>query len=218
MFAYPKQTELNRLVPKTKIYAHARLSKSVRDLFVSCLDEITWKNKISPETIRLPAKGGINEIEVFELSARSSDLGWEIIDAIDRAIPLPILFQITHAGKIRFAATYKRPSVSDSNKWVVEGRFMTTPQKIEDTRLPLPVSLDLESLYRKLVQAHIPLPARAGETTSALISRFQEIETKRREHQLTEAKLRKEPQFNKKVQLNAQLRSLSQALDQLTRL
>lgn len=218
MFAYPKQTELNRLVPKTKIYAHARLSKSVRDLFVSCLDEIIWKNKISPETIRLPAKGGINEIEVFELSARSSDLGWEIIDAIDRAIPLPILFQITHAGNIRFAATYKRPSESDSNKWVIEGRFMTTPQKIDDTRLPLPVSLDLDSLYRKLVQAHIPLPARDGETTSTLISRFQEIETKRREYKQIEAQIKRELQFNKKVQLNSQLRSLSQDLGNLTKI
>jgi putative NIF3 family GTP cyclohydrolase 1 type 2 len=78
------------------------------------------------------------------------------------------------------------------------------------------VSLDLESLYRKLVQAHIPLPARAGETTSALISRFQEIETKRREYKLTEAKLKKELQFNKKVQLNDILRSISQDLDKLT--
>lgn len=218
MFAYPKQTELNRQVPKAKIYAHGRLSKSVRELFVSHVDEITWKHKISPETLRMPARGGVNEIEVFELSARTPDLGWDVVDAIDRAIPLPILFQITYADSIRFAASYKRPSESDSNKWVVEGRFMTSSQRVDAPRLSLPVALDLETLYRKLVQAHIPLPPREAESTSDLIARFHAIEAKRREFKQIEARLKKEPQFNKKVQLNAELRSLSQALDQLTKL
>lgn len=218
MFAYPKQTELNRQVPKAKIYAHGRLSKGVKELFVAGLDDITWKNKMSPETLKMPARGGINEIEVFELKARTPDLGWEVLDAIDRSIPFPILFQITYADSIRFAASYKRPNEADSNKWVIEGKFMTSSQRIEAPRLPLPVSLDLETLYRKLVQAHIPLQPRDGEATSDLIHRFQQIEAKRRELRQIEAKLRNELQFNKKVQLNAQIRSLSQALEQLTKL
>lgn len=215
MFAYPKQTELNRQVPKAKIYAHGRLSKGVRELFVSSLDDITWKNKLSPETLRLPARGGINEVEVFELKAKTPNLGWEVIEAIDRAIPFPILFQITFADSIKFAASYKRPSESDSNKWVVEGSFMTSSQKSDSARLPLPVAIDLETLYRKLVQAHIPLAPRDGENTSMLISRFQEIEAKRKEIRQIETKLKNEPQFNKKVQLNSQLRSLSHTLNQL---
>ena len=35
MFAYPKKAEFNRVLPKSKIYAHARPGKAVKDLFVS---------------------------------------------------------------------------------------------------------------------------------------------------------------------------------------
>ena len=56
MFAYPKQAEVNRVVPKIKIYAHAKPSKRVKELFVSEVGEILWKYKLSPETINLPAR------------------------------------------------------------------------------------------------------------------------------------------------------------------
>ena len=110
MFAYPKQAQINRVVPKTKIYAHARVSKRIKELFVTQVGEILWKYKLSPETINLPARNGINEIQVFEIVLKTPELDRDVLQTIDKAIPFPLVFHLTYEGQIRFAAAYKRPS------------------------------------------------------------------------------------------------------------
>src|ERR1700682_6300270 len=140
MFAYPKQAEVNRVVPKSKIYAHAKPSTRVRELFVSEVGEILWKYKLSPETTNLPARHGITEIEFFEIALKTPDLDETVFQAVDRAIPFPLLFQFIHGDQIRFAVSHKRPSDADSSKWVIEASFQTEPQPVEAERPPLPVA------------------------------------------------------------------------------
>ena len=207
MFSYPKQAEFNRVVPKNKIYAHAKPSKRVRELFVSEVGEILWKYKLSPETTNLPARHGITEIEVFEIALRTPELDEAVLQAMDRAIPFPLLFQFTHGDHIRFAASYKRPSDADSSKWVIEATFRTEPQPMAAKRPLLPVALDLAGLYEQIVRHHIPLPPRTGESLADHVARFRAIEAKRRERQLLETRLEREKQFNRKVELNARLRT-----------
>ncbi|PTY00564.1 DUF4391 domain-containing protein [Spartobacteria bacterium LR76] len=218
MFAYPKQAEFNRVVPKNKIYAHAKPSRRVRELFVSEVGEILWKYKLSPETTNLPARHGITEIEVFEIALRTPELDEAVIQAIDRAIPFPLLFQFTHGEHVRFAASYKRPNEADSSKWVIEACFQTEPQPLAAERPPLPVALDLAGLYEHIVRRHIPLPPRAGESLANHVARFHATQAKRREQQQLEARLEREKQFNRKVELNAALRSVSHELENLKQL
>ncbi len=218
MFAYPKQAEFNRVVPKNKIYAHAKPSKRVRELFVSEVGEILWKYKLSPETTNLPARRGITEIEVFEIALRTPDLDDAVLQAMDRAIPFPLLFQFTHGDHIRFAASYKRPSDADSSKWVIEASFQTEAQPLGAQRPPLPVALDLAGLYEQIVRCHIPLSPRTGESLAEHVARFRAIEAKGRERQQLEARLEREKQFNRKVELNAALRSVSHELENLKQL
>ena len=218
MFAYPKQAEFNRVVPKNKIYAHAKPSKRVRELFVSEVGEILWKYKLSPETVNLPARHGITEIEVFEIALKTPELDPAVLQAMDRAIPFPLLFQFTHGDHIRFAASYKRPSDADSSKWVIEATFQTEQQPITTERPPLPVALDLAGLYEQIVRRHIPLPPCTGENLAEHVARFQAIEMKKRERQQLEARLDREKQFNRRVELNAALRSVSHELEILKQL
>jgi hypothetical protein len=217
MFAYPKQAEINRVVPKTKIYAHAKVSKRIKELFVTQVGEILWKFKLSPETINLPARNGINEIQVFEIALKTPELDTDVLQAIDKAIPFPLVFQLTHEGQIRFAATYKRPSDADASKWVIEASFQTELQPAAAERQPLPVALDLAGLYEHIVRCHIPLPPRSGEELAEHVARVNVIEAKKKTQQQLETRLSQERQFNRKVELNAALRSLSQELETLTK-
>lgn len=216
MFVYPKQAEFNRVVPKTKIYAHGKVSRRVRDLFVAQVGEVLWKYKLSPETINLPARDGIQEIQVFDIALKTPDLDEAVLQAIDRAIPFPLLFQLTHDGRTRFAASYKRPSDADSAKWVIETCFVTPPVEHAALSLqPLPVALDLAGLYGQIVRRHIPLPPRAGESLAAQVARFQAVSAKQKERRQLEARLAQEKQFNRKVELNAKIRCLFAEIDQL---
>jgi len=212
MFAYPKKAEFNHPVRKTKIYAHARSSKRIKALFVAQVGEIHWKYKLAPETINLPARKGINEIQVFEIALRTPQLDPAVLQAIDRAIPFPLVFRLTYEGQVRFAASYKRPSEADASKWVIEASFQTEPQALDAERPPLPVALDLAGLYEQIVRRHIPLLARRGETLVEQVARYNSLTAKRKAQRQLEARLAQEKQFNRKVELNAELRELSAEL------
>ena len=212
MFAYPKKAEFNRVVPKTKIYAHAKPSKWIKELFVAQVGEILWKYKLAPETINLPARNGINEIQIFEIAVKTPDLDTTVLEVIDKAIPFPLVFQLTHDGQIRFAASYKRRSEADVSKWVIEATFQTVPQPIDAERPPLPVARDLAGLYERILRRHIPLSPRAGEGIAEHVARYSVLEAKQEARRQLEGRLAQEKQFNRRVELNAQLRVLTAEL------
>jgi hypothetical protein len=195
MFVYPKQAELIRSVPKTKIYAYARVGKRIKEGFASQIGEILWKYKLSPETINLPARNGIQEIQVFELKLRTPELDEALLQVIDKAIPFPLLFELVYDDQVSFAASYKRPSAADSQKWVIEARFRTKPQSTSAPRQPLPVALDLAGLYEQIIRKHIPLQARSDESLAEQMARFTEFETKRKTELQLQAQLAQEKQF-----------------------
>ena len=142
MFAYPKKSEFNRVVPKTKIYAHARASKRVKELFVSQVGEIIWKYKLSPETINLPARKGIREIQVFDIHLKTLEIDDAVLVAIDKAIPFPLVLQLIYGDAMQTEVSFKRPSEADSSKWVIEARFRSEPHPLNTIHDELPVALD----------------------------------------------------------------------------
>ncbi len=85
MFAYPPQAELNRSLPKSKPYANGRPSRALRDRFTSQIGEVVWKYKLSPETVNLPARQGIHEIQVFSIDLKTGALAPDLLRTIDRS-------------------------------------------------------------------------------------------------------------------------------------
>lgn len=168
MFSFPKQAEFNRVLPKSKIYAHAKPGKAVKNLFVSQIGEIVWKYKLSPETVNLPARHGITEIQVFEIALKTEELDQDVLRTIDKAIPFPILFQLTHGDRIRFATSYKRPSDADSTKWVIEASFQTDWFHPSSFILypSLSTSLPSTSTSSADILPFLSAPVRASATTS----------------------------------------------------
>lgn len=212
MFLYPPSTRFGKAVPKTRIHAAASSNKRIKELFTAQVSDILWSHKLSPETLHLPARHGITEIQVFSLHLKSEELDPAILRTLDKAIPFPLLYEIHHADRIRFAASYKRPSDADAAKWVIEGTFLLDWQLADTPRLPLPVALDLSALHDQLIRQHLTLPARPNETLRDHIVRAQAIESKQREATQLETKLQRERQFNRKVELNQQLREMNAVL------
>ena len=84
-------------------------------------------------------------------------------------------------------------------------------------RTAMPLALDMAHLYSVLLQGLMPLPARPQEALSDWIARIEQAASKRREVEKTQARLAKEKQFNRKVEINATLRQLKSELEQLSR-
>ena len=84
-------------------------------------------------------------------------------------------------------------------------------------RVPLPLALDLAGLYEQLLHRLLPIAPRTQEPLRDLIARTEAAMAKAKEVSKTEARLSKEKQFNRKVEINATLRQIKAELEQLSR-
>jgi hypothetical protein len=212
---FPAKASFGRVLPKEKIYAHAKPTKAVREKFVAQVGKIVWQYKLAPETINLSARRGVPEIEVFDLHLKTGELGEEVLLCVDKAIPFPLFFRLLYEGRIKTVAAYKRPSEADAGKWVIDGYFESDWISESAERTPMPVALDLGRLYEQLLRQLMPLPHRAGESLKEHAARLGQIRSKQHEVAKMESRLNKEKQFNKKVELNTQLRILKAELKAL---
>ncbi len=212
-FDYPKAAAFGRVVPKTRIYEHTGANTALKDLFVTQVDQIVWKFKLAPETINLAATRAVSEIQVFGISLRTNKLDEEVLRAIDRAIPFPLVFELTWSSKRKAVAAFKRPSEADAAKWVVSEYFATDWAPDDAPRQPLPVALNLGGLYDAILTAMMPVAKAADEDIQTRVARMEAIRAKTREVDRIKARLGREKQFNKRVAINAALRVARQELE-----
>ena len=217
LIAYPKQAAFGRVLPKNKIYEHSEANTRLKDLFVKQVEQIVWAFKLAPETIHLPARPGVPEIQVFSLQLKTPELHRDVLRCIDGAIPFPIVFELVFEGKTQVTAAYKRPNESDSSRWVLSDYFATDWLPVGCERTAMPVALHLGGLYEQLLHRLIPLSARPQETLADLVARVHQVHAKQRELDKASARLAKEKQFNRKVEINAAVRQLKSELESLSR-
>ena len=215
LFHYPKAAAFERVLPKSKIYEHSKPTSAVKELFVKQVDRIIWQYKLAPETINLPAKPNVPEIQVFTITLKTPELSEDVLRCIDQAIPLTIFYQLTFANRIKIKAAYKRPSDADAGKWVTESYFETDWLPSDSGRAELPVVLDLAGLYEHLLRPLMPLPPKAGESLKTQVERLSLLRTKQNEYRKLESRVNNERQFNRKVELNSKLRQLKLELAKL---
>lgn len=205
LYQYPPQTALKRVIPKTRIYDGAKASTALRERFVREVDQIVWAHKLAPETLNLPATAAVPEIQVFRLTLKGDNLHDDILRAIDRAIPFPVMFELLAEERIQAAAAFKRPSDAATGKWVVSDHMRGTWQSRETARSQLPVAVTLGALYDGMLSPLMPVAPVAGEDVETRLARGAEIKAKEREIAQLQSKLKRENQFNIKVTLHGQL-------------
>ena len=216
LIAYPKQAAFGRVLPKNKIYEHSGANTRLKDLFVKQVEQIVWQYKLAPETLHLPARPGVPEIQIFSIQLKTSELHGDVLRCIDGAIPFPIVFELTFDGRTQVTAAYKRPNEADASRWVLSDYFASGWLPTDSERTAMPVALHLGGLYEQLLHRLMPWPARSQETLAELVARVEQAQAKQRELDKTQARLAKEKQFNRKVEINATLRQLTHELQGLT--
>lgn len=217
--SYPKQAEFGRTLPKKKIYEKSGANTRLRNLFAQQVEQIVWRYKLAPETINLSATPAVPEIQVFEILLKTTELHNDLLRCIDGVVQFPIIFELSQreatVRRTQVVAAYRRPSETDPSRWVISDYFKTEWMPASINREVLPVSLDLAALYENLMRQLLPLHPRARESLERLVSRVESAAAKRREFERVDAQLKKEKQFNRKVEINNTLRKLKMELDLL---
>ncbi len=220
LFDYPKQAEFGRIVAKNKIYERVKPNRKIQQAFASQIKKIIWQYKLAPKTTNLPETSKVKEIEVFELALKSDkqieSFDHNILRCIDKAIAHPIIFHLTYVDKIKAIATYKRPNDADATKWVISDDYFESEWlAVDSERLNLPVALNLSGLYQHILRELIPIQSRKNEKLENHIERMGQVIIKNKQISKLKARMNKEKQFNRKVEMNAELRSLNNEIEQL---
>lgn len=215
LFRYPEGAAFNRVVPKNKIYAHGQASNRLKQLFVDQVSKITWRYKLSTPTTNLPSLPTVPEIQIFEIVQKEESIKDDVLRCIDNAIQFPIVFELCYEDAVKSKAAFKRPSESDSMKWVVSEYFESTWQPADSQRDPLPISLDLSKLYEQMLRTLMPFPAKDGESLTDHVERISAAQSMEKQCRKIEVNLEREKQFNRKVELNSELRAIKNKIESL---
>lgn len=214
LYRWPAAAKFGSRVPKEKFYEQGTVSTAVREKFVSEVQRITWAYKLAQATINLPNTSAVPEVQVFEITAKHSDVSDQVLAAIDRAIPFPIIFEITRdvgGAQVKMVAAHKHLGSSAPK---ISHYFSTEWQAAHMDRHQLPVAINLPALYAALLEPLTDVEVRPGEEMSEVADRLKAVGKLEREIAALERKLRVEKQLNRKVELRRALKNMQAQLEQ----
>ncbi|MFL1596220.1 DUF4391 domain-containing protein [Rhodococcus ruber] len=216
LYRWPAAAEFGAQVPKEKFYEHGAVPAAVREKFVAEVQRIIWAYKLAEATINLPGSDTVPEIQVFRIEAKGSDVSESVLTAIDKAVPFPIVFEITRvqgdAEHLRMVAAHKQLGPGSPH---LSAYYSTGWQRADTDRRPLPTAITLPTLYMALLEPLAPVAIRPGEDTATVAAKLQKVRTLERELAALERKLRTEPQLNRKIELRRILKTKQAELDSL---
>lgn len=213
MSIFPESTEFNRKIPKQKFYDNLTVSPTLKRVFVEQVSGIFWANKIAPSTLNIAVGEAVKEIQVFEVKLNAPDVSEALLRQIDKEISYHILFLAEYEGRYQAWAGYKEQSAGGTFK--VDSYYHT--DWLEEDKLPLKIDgLDLDSVYENFVrqiaggQLGKAAPAETLKESVEREKRRSELEKKIASLQ---AKIGKEKQFNRQVEMNSELKRLRKELE-----
>lgn len=226
----PDSCFVGSTIYKKLFYENAHLSSSDKSLFTDTINKVVWLYCLKPETINIPVyKDEVREypeIEVIEVILNKEYGLNRIAEIIMRTIPYPMLLIFKLEDKIRFYMAHQRTSQSDSSKNTIE-EFISTDWLRNDSDLFAKLDIkqmrftNFYTLYSDIVDAISIYNLSAimptddtitGAKARELSAKIEDIEQRIAN---LRSKLKKESQFNRKMELNIEIKRLEQSKNKL---
>jgi hypothetical protein len=202
----------------------------IKHLFTDVINKVVWLYCLKPETINIPAYRDevrdYPEIEVIEVLLHKDYKLNRIAEIIMRTIPYPMLLIFRLEDKRRFYVAHQRTSQGDSSKNTIED-FIATDWLESDSELLAKLDIRQMSftnnytLYSDIVDAisiyNLSALMPAADTVTGAEARELSAKIEEIEQQITSlrSKLKKETQFNRKMELNIEIKRLVQNKNKL---
>jgi hypothetical protein len=226
----PDSCFVGSTIYKKLFYENAHLSSSDKSLFTDTINKVVWLYCLKPETINIPAyKDEVREypeIEVIEVILNKEYGLNRIAEIIMRTIPYPMLLIFKLEDKIRFYMAHQRTSQSDSSKNTIE-EFISTDWLSNDSALVAKLDIkqmrftNFYTLYSDIVDAisiyNLSAIMPTDDTVTGAKARELSAKIEDIEQRIANlrSKLKKESQFNRKMELNIEIKRLEQSKNKL---
>ena len=214
MIGLPQSTSFDRRIPKQKFYEKLTVPPKLKRAFIDQIKTIWWSNKLAETTINVPAGSSVTEIEVFRIELTGQELDTNVLLQIDREIPYHIVFLLEFEGKYQAWAAFKESAESGKNAFRVEMYYHT--DWMEESALLLHIEgLDLDAVYEHFVRqiGGDALRTEEPETLRESVERDKQRQALEKQIKALQAKIRKEKQFNRQVEMSTELKRLRKELE-----
>ena len=216
MLGLPKSTEFNRRIPKQKFYENLSVTPALKRVFIDQIKVIYWRNKIAVTTMNLATGETVTEVEIFEVRLNDPKLDVSVLRQIDKEIPYHIIFLLEYDGKYQAWTAYKEEAASGNNAFKVGTYYHT--DWLPESELPLKIDgLNIDKVYENFVRqiAGDALETNTGETLKESVERDKRRKQLEKQIATLQAKVRREKQLNKQLQLNTELKRLREEIETL---
>jgi len=236
-FALPPNTLISQRVSKKLLLENGASTTTDKRSIQDEIEELLWIAVLKPTTIGVPvwrdATHEYLEIELLVLTLRAEAKPPRLLELIHRAIPYPVILVAEQANLATLSLAHKRLSQIEAGQTVIESLEISplfdvkTPARAESaflTSLALASQpqQNLQALYQGWMDRVIAF--RAAPITKAFTLRDSPAQTEQRRLALEEharlqreiaslrAQAEKEPQINRRVDLNLEIRRLEARL------
>jgi hypothetical protein len=199
----PRSTIVNRNIPKNAFDKHTNTRQ--KRVLTDTVSKISWVNKISPETVNLPAND-IHEIQVFEILLKEQKDIATVLQVIDKAIPYHIIFVQFFQEQISISASKKHPHPTSEDNAVIDWTFCSGWRSRQNLDCQLNLKKSIDYIFSDLCAQLSGYMIDREASIEDIIARDQKIYYLRKDIDLLKTSIRKSPQFNLTVELNLELK------------
>ena len=214
MFGLPEKTYFGKLVPKNKFYDKLSIDRKLERSFIDQIASIRWVHKLSADLLNVEKGSITEEVEAFLIKLKTSELDLNILRKMDRQMHYHLIFILEFEEQYQLWTSYKEESVSAAFK---VGNYYHTDWVTEESFSLRIDGLNMDTIYENLVRqiAGDTLAQENGESLKDTVERQAAREKLSKEIERLRAKIRREKQFNRQIELNAQLKQLIKKLEEL---
>lgn len=199
MYGLPTSTEVKKQLPKKAIYAKFNMPTSQREHFDADIARLDIVGMVSSKTVPALAEGEeVKEIYILAIQLKRKEYDTKNIALLTKLIPQKMVFALHYEEDVQFAIYHTKLITSE---W----------QTSEEASLPL-LGLNLGAVWENIVTHIGQIKISEGNSLAEQI-KVEEMRTKVKAQiaSLTQ-RLNKEKQFNRQMEINAEIKSLRKQL------
>lgn len=232
--ALPPETRVDQRVPKKLLVENGAPTAADKRQINEGIQELLWLAALKPTTVGVPEyRDDVREymeIAVLFLTLRPDAKTGRLVELIHRAIPYPLLLVTEQLDHLTLSLAHKRWSQGEAGKMVLDDAItlcdLVQHAAVEAFLDSLSLALQprshlldfyqgwincLEAFQAAQITGRFELPTR-GETAAARREALVEYGRLLRQIAALRAQAEKEPQINRRVDLNLEIKQLAATL------
>lgn len=211
---YPQSTIVNRVVPKTMFYKFMEVNPRMKTRFVNDVVNITWLYKLAASTLNVTDTEDMKEIEVFVLNLKQPDCPTDLFSFIDTNMPHHIVFILLHDNHAMQLINYKDWADDTHTKFKITQSFTSSWVALDNLHLQID-GQSLPRIYDNFVAQVSGIGDHKAGSMADIVALKKQMAAVEAELKTLQRRMRKEPQLDRQMLMNKQVKAKRKELDSL---